>query len=60
MNVIWTIEINSGSRASLVANGVRRQVWRPLTMRMEDFHRLLPQGSIIDEKALLALLNIWE
>jgi hypothetical protein len=60
MGTTWKVEMNSGARASLVADGVRKQIWRPQTMSRREFYRLLPEGMLIDEAGLRAMFLIWE
>jgi hypothetical protein len=60
MSVLWKIEINSGARASLVSNGLRKQIWRPMNMSRDTFFFLLPEGKLIDEDALNAMFDMWK
>jgi hypothetical protein len=60
MNLVWRIDINSGARASLVCGRERKQIWRPQRMSREDFLLLLPEGALIEDIALRAMLMVWE
>jgi hypothetical protein len=60
MGIIWKIDRNSGARARLVANGQGKQVWRPQSMSRDDFFRLLPEGSTIDDAALELMFLLWK
>ena len=58
-NVVWKVERNSGARAGLIAEGIRKQLWRPLTMSKEEFYRWLPEGSVIQDQTIEKVLKIW-
>jgi hypothetical protein len=52
MTRVLTVEINTGSRAQIVWEKTRKQIWRPLVMSREDFFRLLPVGTVINEETM--------
>ena len=60
MSKVWRVEMNSGARASLVADGERKEIWRPQTMGREHFFKFLPEGRLIDEKVVTAMLDLWD
>jgi hypothetical protein len=47
-NILWTVEINSGSRAFLTSEGARKLVWRPRKMNREKFLEWLAVGTEIE------------
>jgi hypothetical protein len=52
MSRVLTVEKNTGSRAQIVWDEMRKQIWRPLLMSRDDFFRLLPVGAVIDEATM--------
>jgi hypothetical protein len=57
---MWKVEINSGARATLVAGGLRKQIWRPVTMPRSAFYHFLPEGRLVDDKTLNAMFDMWQ
>jgi hypothetical protein len=55
---MWKVEINSGARTTLVADGLRKQIWRPMAMNKEDFYHFLPKGKLVSEEALNAMFDM--
>jgi hypothetical protein len=58
MNIVWTVERNTGARAGLTAGDLRKQLWRSLSMTRVEFFRLLPEGTLLDERTLVNILKI--
>jgi hypothetical protein len=57
--MVWKVERNSGARAGLIAEGLWKQVWRPLTMSKEEFYQWLPEGFEIHDQTIEKVLKIW-
>jgi len=57
---MWKVVINSGARATLVADGLRKQIWRPVTMPRGAFYHLLPEGRLVDDETLNAMFDMWQ
>jgi hypothetical protein len=58
-NISWSIEINSGARAFLTAEGTRKLVWKPRRMNREEFLKWLPVGSRIENRTFEKVLKFW-
>jgi hypothetical protein len=60
MGIVWRVQINTGARVRLVADGQGKQIWRPQSMSRDEFFRLLPKDVTIDDEFLQLIFLIWE
>ena len=58
MATIWTVERNTGSRAYLIFESLRKAVWRPQTMSRMQFFALLAPGRHVDEGTLRDMFKV--
>ena len=58
--MLWTVEINSGARAFLTAEGTRKLVWRPRKMNREKFLEWLLVGTAIENRTFERQMKFWE
>jgi hypothetical protein len=57
VEVVWTVERNTGSLAYLVNGKGTKEVERPLNISRRDFFNLFAPGSIVDDESLWILFK---
>jgi len=60
MSTLWTVERNTGAQARLVSGDLKKQLWRSQGMSRVEFFQLVPEGAVVDEKALTTIARILE